>query len=194
MSVPTWAAPTAPGPVRASVSLPGSKSLTNRYLVLAALAGAPSRLRAPLRSRDTVLMAAALAGLGTWVDDVDPDPGAATSFGADWLITPAALRGPARIDCGLAGTVMRFLPPVAALATGEIELDGDPRARERPMAAVLGALSDLGVDLDAAPGGGCRCASGASVRCVAAPCRSTPRHPASSSPPSCSPRPDSSMG
>ncbi len=153
MSVPTWAAPTASGPVRASVSLPGSKSLTNRYLVLAALAGEPSRLRAPLRSRDTVLMAAALAALGTWVDDVDPGPGAATAFGADWLITPAALRGPARIDCGLAGTVMRFLPPVAALATGEIELDGDPRARERPMAAVVSALSDLGVDLDAAPGG-----------------------------------------
>jgi 3-phosphoshikimate 1-carboxyvinyltransferase len=153
MSVPTWAAPTATGPVRASVSLPGSKSLTNRYLVLAALAGEPSRLRAPLRSRDTVLMAAALQALGTWVDDVEPATGASTAFGLDWLVTPAALRGPARIDCGLAGTVMRFLPPVAALATGPVALDGDPRARERPLAAVVSALRDLGVEIDAAPGG-----------------------------------------
>jgi 3-phosphoshikimate 1-carboxyvinyltransferase len=146
MSVPIWAAPTATGPVHASVGLPGSKSLTNRYLILAALAVGPSRLRAPLRARDTLLMADALRALGTWVDDVaGPD-------GPDWVVTPAALRGPARIECGLAGTVMRFLPPVASLATGTVDLDGDPRARLRPMAAVVRALRDLGVEVAAGPG------------------------------------------
>src|SRR3954464_10628499 len=102
-----WPAPTAAGPVDATVSVPGSKSLTNRYLVLAALAEEPSRLRAPLHSRDTGLMAAALAALGTSVEEV---PGAG-AFGPDWLVTPGALRGPAAVDCGLACTVMRFVPP-----------------------------------------------------------------------------------
>jgi 3-phosphoshikimate 1-carboxyvinyltransferase len=144
MSLPTWPAPTADRPVEATVALPGSKSLTNRYLVLAALASEPSRLRSPLRSRDTLLMASALAGLGVKLASV---PGI-SPFGADWLITPGPLRGPARIDCGLAGTVMRFLPPVAALASGEIRFDGDPRARKRPMTPVLAALGDLGVEID----------------------------------------------
>ncbi len=143
-----WQAPAAAGPVRATVRLPGSKSLTNRYLVIAALAAGPSRLRAPLRSRDTALMAQALSALGTWVDDT---PGE-SEFGPDWMVTPAALRGPAQIDCGLAGTVMRFLPPVAALADGPVEMDGDARARERPMAAVVSALRELGVDVRSAPG------------------------------------------
>lgn len=147
-STEPWPAPTATGPVHATVRLPGSKSLTNRYLVLAALATEPSRLRAPLRSRDTLLMAAALSALGAWVDDA---PGT-SQFGPDWMVTPAALRGPARIDCGLAGTVMRFLPPVAALATGDVELDGDARARQRPMSAVVSALRELGVDVRSAPG------------------------------------------
>jgi 3-phosphoshikimate 1-carboxyvinyltransferase len=143
MSQP-WAAPCADLPVAATVPVPGSKSLTNRFLVLAALAEQPSRLRAPLRSRDTGLMAAALTTLGCGVEDVP----AHSPFGPDWLITPGALHGPAEIDCGLAGTVMRFLPPVAALAVGEVRFDGDPRARERPMAPVLAALRDLGVRID----------------------------------------------
>ena len=145
MTEPAWAAPTAPAPIRATVRLPGSKSLTNRYLVLAALADEPSRLRSPLRSRDTLLMAQALAALGTGVADSPGD-----GDGPDWVITPAPLAGPARVDCGLAGTVMRFLPPLAALADGPVDLDGDARARERPMAAVVGALRDLGVTVDAA--------------------------------------------
>jgi 3-phosphoshikimate 1-carboxyvinyltransferase len=144
MSLPPWPAPTAVQPVEATVPLPGSKSLTNRYLVIAALADEPSRIRSPLRSRDTLLMAAALAGLGTRLTDV---PGV-SPFGADWLVTPGQLRGPASIDCGLAGTVMRFLPPVAALADGEVRFDGDARARERPMAPVLAALRDLGVRVE----------------------------------------------
>jgi 3-phosphoshikimate 1-carboxyvinyltransferase len=144
MTTDLWAAPTADRPVTASVPLPGSKSLTNRYLVLAAVADEPSRLRAPLRSRDTLLMAAAVGALGARVEDVT----ASGDFGADWLITPGRLHGPATIDVGGAGTVMRFLPPVAALAVGDIAFDGDPRARERPMAPIVTALRDLGVSVD----------------------------------------------
>jgi 3-phosphoshikimate 1-carboxyvinyltransferase len=144
MSLPTWAAPTIDGPVEATVPLPGSKSLTNRYLVLAALADEPSRLRAPLRSRDTLLMADALRTLGTRIDDI---PGT-SPFGDDWFVHPRAFTGPAEIACGLAGTVMRFLPPVAALADGPVRFDGDPQARQRPMEPVVRALRDLGVTVD----------------------------------------------
>lgn len=144
MSLPAWPAPTADHPVEAVVPLPGSKSLTNRYLVIAALADEPSRLRSPLRSRDTLLMAAALTDLGIGLTDV---PGE-SPFGQDWVITPAPLHGPVTVDCGLAGTVMRFLPPVAALADGQIRFDGDPRARERPMAPILAALRELGVGVE----------------------------------------------
>ncbi len=139
-----WPAPLAPGPLDAVVRLPGSKSLTNRYLVLAALAEDRSRLRAPLRSRDTLLMARALRSLGAQIQDLPGDDPAAP----DWLITPAPLRGGTRVDCGLAGTVMRFLPPVAALADGPVDFDGDPSARARPMGPVLGALQVLGVEVD----------------------------------------------
>jgi 3-phosphoshikimate 1-carboxyvinyltransferase len=149
MTTDLWAAPFSDHPVTANVTLPGSKSLTNRYLVLAAVADEPSRLRAPLRSRDTLLMAAAVGALGARIEDAT----ATGDFGADWLITPGPLRGPATIDVGLAGTVMRFLPPVAALAAGDIAFDGDPRARERPMGPIVTALRDLGVSVDDAGGG-----------------------------------------
>src|SRR3954462_15574007 len=105
-----WTAPLADGPLDALVDVPGSKSLTNRYLVLAALADAPGRLRGALRSRDTALMAAALTSLGARVDEE----------GADWVVRPAPVRGSTSIHCGLAGTVMRFLPAVAALADGPV--------------------------------------------------------------------------
>lgn len=145
-----WPAPTPRGPLDAVVSLPGSKSLTNRYLVLAALAEAPSRLRGALQSRDTVLMTDALRQLGTEIEDVlpvaDGSPGGAPE--PDLLISPRPLRGPAEIECGLAGTVMRFLPPVAALADGTIRFDGDKQARRRPMGPVLESLRALGVSLD----------------------------------------------
>ncbi|GAB3599070.1 3-phosphoshikimate 1-carboxyvinyltransferase [Angustibacter peucedani] len=133
-----WTAPTATAPVRASVVVPGSKSLTNRLLVLGALADGPSRLRRPLRSRDTLLMADSLRALGTRITD----------DGEDWVVDPAPLRGGVRVDTGLAGTIMRFLPAVAALADGDVTMDGDPRARERPMAPVLDALRTLGVQVD----------------------------------------------
>ena len=133
-----WAAPVATEPVDAVVAVPGSKSATNRALVLAALAGSASLLRRPLRARDTELMAAALRSLGTSV----------TEAGADWAIEPAALRGGGAVDCGLAGTVMRFVPPVAALADGDVTFDGDPRSRERPMRPLVESLRALGVDID----------------------------------------------
>lgn len=139
MPSPDWSAPAASGPLDARVVLPGSKSLTNRYLVLAALAGDVSRLRAPLRSRDTLLMAGALRALGARVEDVGD---------GDWLVTPGPLVGDCSVDCGLAGNVMRFVPPLAGLADGPVRFDGDPEARRRPMAPVLGALRDLGVRVD----------------------------------------------
>ncbi|XVV02958.1 3-phosphoshikimate 1-carboxyvinyltransferase [Actinosynnema sp. CA-248983] len=134
-----WSAPTADGPVHATVPVPGSKSITNRALVLAALADGPSTLHAPLRSRDTHLMVAALRSLGVEITD-GPD--------GSWLVTPLPMHGPAAVDCGLAGTVMRFLPPAAALAVGEIVFDGDEHARVRPMGTILDALRALGADID----------------------------------------------
>ncbi len=139
-----WAAPTSTGPLNVTVEVPGSKSLTNRYLVLAALADGPGRLRGALRSRDSHLMAAALAMLGTDVTDTDLD---AAGADLDWIVTPGPLRGPATIDCGLAGTVMRFLPAVAALADGPIRFDGDAGALVRPMGPVLAALRTLGISI-----------------------------------------------
>jgi 3-phosphoshikimate 1-carboxyvinyltransferase len=123
--------------VHATVELPGSKSLTNRLLVLAALADGPTRLTAPLRARDTELMASALRALGVEI----------VGDGADWLVIPRPLHG-GTIDTGLAGTVMRFVPPVAALATGPTTFDGDPYARERPMATLLDGLRQSGVIVD----------------------------------------------
>jgi len=133
-----WAAPVAERPLDATVEIPGSKSLTNRLLVLAALADGPGVLRGALRSRDSDLMVAGLRALGVGVE-VD---------GSTVHVTPAPLRGGADVDCGLAGTVMRFLPPVAALADGTVRFDGDEAARVRPMAPVLDALLQLGVGVD----------------------------------------------
>ncbi len=126
-----------PGPVDAVVSLPGSKSLTNRALVLAALAEGPSVVRRALRSRDTLLMAAALTGLGSTVDTAGPD----------WTVTPGPFDRDAQVDCGLAGTVMRFVPPAAGLSTGTVAFDGDPHMRTRPIGEVLAALRALGVEV-----------------------------------------------
>jgi 3-phosphoshikimate 1-carboxyvinyltransferase len=123
--------------VHGEVRVPGSKSLTNRLLVLAALADGPSRLIAPLRARDTELMAGALRALGTKID----------SEGGDWIVAPGPLHG-GSVDVGLAGTVMRFVPPVAALANGPVTFDGDPYAGERPMATLLHGLRQAGVSVD----------------------------------------------
>jgi 3-phosphoshikimate 1-carboxyvinyltransferase len=125
-------------PVRAQVTIPGSKSVTNRALILASLATTPSTIRKPLISRDSELMSAGLAALGISITGSDDA----------WQITPAPLRGPARVDVGNAGTVMRFLPPLAALAQGDISFVGDPRSYERPLGPVIKALEELGIEID----------------------------------------------
>ena len=139
-----WPAPSSSQPIQATVELPGSKSLTNRELVLSALASGTSTLRSPLHSRDTELMKSALIALGTRIREVDGQG----AFGADWVVTPATeLLGSTSIECGLAGTVMRFVPPIAGLALGPVSFDGDEAARTRPMAATIRSLKDVGVDI-----------------------------------------------
>ncbi|GGO64484.1 3-phosphoshikimate 1-carboxyvinyltransferase [Nonomuraea cavernae] len=142
-SAPHWPAPTASAPVVASVRLPGSKSVTNRALVLAALADGPGTVRQALRSRDADLMVAALRALGATLEATSE-----TAAAVDWRVTPGPVRGGASIDAGLAGTVMRFVPPVAALADGPVSFDGDPHARKRPMGPILDALRTLGAHID----------------------------------------------
>ncbi len=133
-----WPVPRVHLPVDLTVTLPGSKSLTNRALLLAALADGPSVVHRALRSRDTLLMAAALTALGAHVD----------TSGDDWSVRPGAFDRPAAVDCGLAGTVMRFVPPVAALSTADVTFDGDPHMRLRPVGEMLTALRTLGVVVD----------------------------------------------
>jgi 3-phosphoshikimate 1-carboxyvinyltransferase len=138
-----WAAPfRGKNPVNSKVVIPGSKSVTNRALVLAALADSPSILRRPLISRDTTLMRNGLIAMGTVITDAYEDDE------HQWRVSPQGLVGPALVDVGNAGTVMRFLPPVAALATGAISFDGDARSHERPLAPVIRALEELGVQLE----------------------------------------------
>lgn len=134
-----WSAPyRASKPISGAITIPGSKSVTNRALVLSALASSPSTLRKGLRSRDTDLMIKALSSLGVTIK-IEEDL---------WKITPAPLMGPASIDVGNAGTVMRFLPPLASLAKGLISFDGDPRSHQRPLGPVIKALENLGVSIE----------------------------------------------
>ena len=137
-----WVAPRATSPLHAVVPIPGSKSLTNRELVLAALSDRPSVIHRPLRSRDSALMMDALGQLG--VECLDNLGGGSDTL----LVTPAGLTGGVTIDCGLAGTVMRFVPPLAALADGSVTFDGDDGARLRPMATTIDSLRKLGVEVD----------------------------------------------
>ena len=153
-----WPAPLAPASSEAVgknalVHIPGSKSLTNRYLLLAALADSPSYLRAPLHSRDSALMIEALRQLGAGIELVPTD----SPFGPDVKVTPLNFAQPGSaqavsIECGLAGTVMRFVPALAALLPGEFAFDGDPHARQRPMGPVLEGLRQLGVQVDCEQG------------------------------------------
>ena len=162
-----WPAPLVPASSEAAgknalVHIPGSKSLTNRYLLLAALADSPSYLRAPLHSRDSALMIEALRQLGAGIELVPTD----SPFGPDVKVTPlsfveahsaqaqsdSAQSRTVSIECGLAGTVMRFVPALAALLPGEFAFDGDPHARQRPMGPVLEGLRQLGVQVDCEQG------------------------------------------
>ena len=140
----TWAAPQAGGPLDATVTIPGSKSLSNRYLILAALGSRPVRLTGLLRSRDTDLMIRALEALGVDCRVDQDDPTNVT------VIPPAGgrFRGGARVDCGLAGTVMRFVPGLAMLADGPTHFDGDQQAYRRPMRPLLDGLTQLGAKIN----------------------------------------------
>jgi len=122
--------------IDSAITIPGSKSVTNRALILAALSNSPSVLHKPLHSRDSALMVAGLKALGISIQE---------ATNGDLTVTPAPLFGPAQIDVGNAGTVMRFLPPVAAMAKGLIHFDGDERSHERPLGPVIAALESLGV-------------------------------------------------
>ena len=133
-------------PVDISVVIPGSKSVTNRALILAAQAKSPSTLRRPLVSRDSELMVAGLKALGIGI--VETTAVVDGNEELQWIVTPAPMRGGVRVDVGNAGTVMRFLPPLASLATGEVIFDGDPRSYERPLGPVIKALEELGVSID----------------------------------------------
>lgn len=140
----TWSAPVASSGIDAKLSLPGSKSITNRWLVIAALSDQATVLSRPLRARDTELMTAALQALGCGIE-----------WRADAVaITPTSTWGSADIDCGLAGNVMRFIPAISGLAQGVVHFDGDSRARERPLAPLLDALRHSGVVIDDGGRGG----------------------------------------
>lgn len=141
--VSKWNAPSSSKELNATITIPGSKSVMNRALILAALADSPSRLIRPLLSRDTELMAKALRALGIGITETNNESGEEV-----WEVTPAPLFGPASIDVGNAGTVMRFMLPIAALAKGLINFDGDPRSHERPLGPLIKALEDLGVLID----------------------------------------------
>jgi 3-phosphoshikimate 1-carboxyvinyltransferase len=137
-----WRSPSAAGPVSAHIRLPASKSITNRALVLAALGDGPAAIANPLRARDTVLAAAALRALGTRITE--------TGSPTAWRVTPGQPPAGAEVsvDVGNAGTVMRFLPGVAALTSAAVHFDGDARARQRPVGPILAALRQLGAHID----------------------------------------------
>jgi 3-phosphoshikimate 1-carboxyvinyltransferase len=141
----TWNAPSATGPVNAEVRPPGSKSITNRALVLAALSSGTSVITGGLEARDTSLAVAALRVLGC---DISQER-------TSWRVTPNSVTPESElfVDVGNSGTCLRFLPGVAALSRATVRFDGDPRVRERPVGAMLDALRSVGVDVsgDAAP-------------------------------------------
>jgi len=131
-----WLTPFADAPVDGNVAVPGSKSEGNRALLLAALSDGPSTIEGLSVSRDTSLMAGAMRAFGAVVDGSHVSP-------------PDQFRGGADIDCGLAGTVMRFVPPLAMLADGPTRFRGDTRASDRPLTPLLQALRALGADITA---------------------------------------------
>ncbi|WP_353112021.1 3-phosphoshikimate 1-carboxyvinyltransferase [Microbacterium sp.] len=139
-----YAAPVHDDAVSATLTIPGSKSLTNRELVIAAIADGPGRLVRPLHSDDSRRMVEALRALGVGIEEVD----AGGEFGPDLVVTPGELRGGSTVDCGQAGTVMRFIAPLAGLASADVLLTAHETALHRPMGTMIHALRDLGVDID----------------------------------------------
>ena len=133
-----WNAPNRTASTNARVRIPGSKSLTNRWLIMAALSSGECRINHPLQARDTILMAQALSALGSSVEIQDDA----------FVVSPGTTSELVQVDCGLAGTVMRFVPPVAALSSGSVRFDGDPHARVRPMKQIISALRGLDVEIN----------------------------------------------
>lgn len=137
-----WPAPHAQGPVNGQVQVPGSKSMTNRALILGSLSTVPTEIVNPLESRDSTLMIDALRALGTQVEANDS---------GQLLVMPNQVpidtSTPRTIDVGLSGTTMRFVPPRAALSSGEINFDGDSQAYVRPMGPLLEAMSSIGIQV-----------------------------------------------
>ncbi len=135
----TWAAPTATDPIDADVRVPGSKSITNRAFVLAALSEGETLVREPLDSRDARLMLGAIDALG-----------AASTTTSDGVRIAPMTDGQGEVDVtlGNAGTVARFTPPLAALGSRTARFDGDPAIRRRPVAPLLEALRALGAEID----------------------------------------------
>ena len=147
------AARVSPGlpPARWSLRIPGSKSLTNRALLLAGVAAGTTRLIAPLIADDTEVMMAALRHLGARVGRVagadggdDGDDVTVQGLGGP----PAARAGGTAVDCGMAGTVGRFLVPVLAAGSGRFTVDGHPQLRRRPLGPVLAALRAQGAEIE----------------------------------------------
>ena len=143
-----WRAPAATAPVRARVSIPGSKSMTNRAVVLAALADGPGTITGPLRARDTLLMRAALTALGATITDTLPNDADPAGPAPSWQVAPGRPGAGASVDVGNAGTVLRFAPPVAALTGASVAFHGDARATERPVGPILAGLRELGAVID----------------------------------------------
>jgi 3-phosphoshikimate 1-carboxyvinyltransferase len=142
MPAAPWPAPPAGGPVRAEIRVPGSKSMTARALLLASVAMGSSTLLYPSETRDSVVLARGLRGMGCHVSSVDE---------RRWLLRPRPLTG-AEVDVERSGTAMRFLPAVAGLAAGTVRFDGDPALRPVPLGPLVGALRALGVRAEAAGG------------------------------------------
>lgn len=139
-----WPAPVTKKPLDATVTIPGSKSLSNRYLILAALGEGPVKISGLLRSRDTDLMVGALRALGVNVSYDEADETCVT-------VTPPAsgvFHGNTTVYCGLAGTVMRFVPGLAMFADGPVRFDGDEQAYARPMHPLLEGLTQLGAHIE----------------------------------------------
>lgn len=134
-----WSAPSVQRPIETTISIPGSKSATNRAFVLAALGDSVSKISKPLLARDTELMLQALKQLGCEIKK---------SAEVIEISPMKRTHQDLTIDVGLAGTVMRFVPPLAALSTGVAHFDGDARARNRPMKTLIDSLKSLDISVD----------------------------------------------
>jgi 3-phosphoshikimate 1-carboxyvinyltransferase len=146
-------------PVRGTIRPPGSKSITNRALICAALADGASTLTGALDSEDTQVMIESLRRLGITIEETEPRPsGSGTATGKTLDVTGCGGKVPAaEADLYIAnsGTSVRFLTGLAALGHGRFRLEGTTRMHERPIADLLEGLADLGVQLNSENGNGC---------------------------------------